>query len=82
MPSISNPPPHPIDKWHFSIQGLQNNDIYIAAREIADQALRRERMFWDHMDLFSESDEFLFGLTQLFFIDPCNHLEPAFGATI
>uniref|UniRef100_A0A671TGD0 DDE Tnp4 domain-containing protein n=1 Tax=Sparus aurata TaxID=8175 RepID=A0A671TGD0_SPAAU len=49
-------------------------------QEIADRALRRDRMFRDHIDPFSESDEFLFGRFRLprpVLIDLCNHLEPA-----
>ncbi|KAK0132138.1 putative nuclease HARBI1 [Merluccius polli] len=48
--------------------------------EIADRALRRERIFQDHVDLFSESDEYLFGrfrLPRAVLIDLCNYLEPA-----
>uniref|UniRef100_A0A674MSP0 Putative nuclease HARBI1 n=1 Tax=Takifugu rubripes TaxID=31033 RepID=A0A674MSP0_TAKRU len=49
-------------------------------QDIADRALRRERMFRDHIDLFAESDEFLlrrFRLTRPVLIDLCNQLEPA-----
>ena len=66
--------------WHFSIQGPQNNGIYIAAARDCWSALRRDQMFRDHIDLFSESDEFLFGCFRLprpVLIDLCNHLEPA-----
>ena len=33
--------------------------------QIADRALRRERLYSDHLDLFAESDEFLIGRFRL-----------------
>lgn len=49
-------------------------------QEIADRALRMERMFQDHIDLFAESDEFLFGrfrLPRAVLVDLCNDLDSA-----
>ena len=48
--------------------------------QIADRALRRERLYRDHLDLFAESDEFLIGRFRLprpVLLDLCNTLEPA-----
>ncbi len=59
MPSISNPT--------LYIRGISPPKAWktmayiLLLQEIADRALRRERMFQDHADLFAESDEFLFG---------------------
>ncbi|CAL9690972.1 unnamed protein product [Knipowitschia caucasica] len=49
-------------------------------QEVADRALRRERIFQDHVDLFTESDEYLFGrfrLPRAVLIELCHDLEPA-----
>ena len=47
---------------------------------IADRALRRERLYRDHLDLFAESDEFLIGRFRLLrpvLLNLCNTLESA-----
>ena len=47
---------------------------------VADRALRRERIFRDHRDLFAESDEYLLGrfrLPRAVLMEICNSLEPA-----
>lgn len=48
--------------------------------ELANHALRRERMFEDHFDLFAENDGYLisgFRLPRPVLIELCDLLEPA-----